>query len=220
MYENSGFWRRFICNLFDFLISAVVIFVIFYFLIPTKENFYNNTYYYGSFSLCILWIMIYFILVPIIFNKQTLFQKLFNLKTLDQSGKKINFKTFIIKNLFNGAFWIVILVLFISLIKLSDFNNQDLTNLKSGFWNDIKKNLIAILISYWFLLQFIANISIILNKSRLSIIDKITHTRVVINKYKNIIKNEELKLIPYYSELPHFEYFNDHEREEHEFKEK
>ncbi|UUD36631.1 RDD family protein [Mycoplasmopsis citelli] len=214
MFENSGFWRRFICNLLDFLISLAVIIFIFYFLAPLNvEKLQKISFrFYGSFLLCLVWIALYFIFIPLYFNKQTLFQSIFNLKMINLNNQNISLKTFLIRNLFNGGFWIIVFSTFMILIQVNDFDLNKLPNLKNTFGNQIKQNIVAVLISYWFLLHFITNISIIINKKRLSIIDKITHTRVVINKYKAVIKPQELKLIPYYCELPKFEYFKSDER--------
>ncbi|VEU75916.1 RDD family protein [Mycoplasmopsis columboralis] len=216
MYENSGFWRRFISNLLDFLTSlGVLVGVVYFFLPKNKEDFQNNPiYFYGTILSAIIWVILYFFIIPYFFEQQTIFQRIFKLKVIQKNHTKLSWKQFIIRNLFAGGFWIIIFTFVMILIQISDFNfeNNQTVEFVSSFKTKFAQSFISALISYWFLFQFINNVMIIVNKKRLNLIDYISKTRVVIDKFIPLINEQEIKLIPYYSELPTFEYYKNIER--------
>ncbi|MFV8401005.1 RDD family protein [Mycoplasma sp. 005V] len=209
MYKNAGFFKRFFSNLIDFvLFIAIAIAIIF--IGKPNDITTNSKYYYLSMILIMIWLNCYYILFPFLIGGKTPGMWIFNLKLLSNVDKKFHYTLILKRNILGCLF--VTLNFIIVLIATASIDLNQFKDIKQANENvniQIITAIITALMGTWFLLQTLGYVLLIFYKKRLTIIDIAFSSRVVEDKYLEIIASKDIILIPYYYTERTFKYYNE-----------
>ena len=199
MKENkiAGFWIRLVSKLFDVVVFASITILIAHFFLQ-RENGYLKfvepwTFYVWAF-LAILLLLLIFIIIPILFNGQSLGMFIFRLKIIFENPRK-KFLTMIKRELAFSGIWIINLFFLIIFINHTLINKLAIEQKNVEYLNfeKIRIGVFTSVGSISFIIQWIFSFSIIVRNNKIGIHDKISSSKVVF-KYKlvKISKSEPL----------------------------
>ena len=199
MKENkiAGFWIRLVSKLFDVVVFASITILIAHFFLQ-RENGYLKfvepwTFYVWAF-LAILLLLLIFIIIPILFNGQSLGMFIFRLKIIFENPRK-KFLTMIKRELAFSGIWIINLFFLIIFINHTLINKLAIEQKNVEYLNfeKIRIGVFTSVGSISFIIQWIFSFSIIVRSNKIGIHDKISSSKVVF-KYRlvKISKSEPL----------------------------
>ncbi|QSF13873.1 RDD family protein [Mycoplasma sp. Mirounga ES2805-ORL] len=205
LWKNASFWMRLLINIIDFVLFALPVSIIYYFLVGNFEHVMSLNYYlFILFSNLISFIL--FILIPIILNNKTIGMLICNVKTINQNNlsKWSKIKNVIKSSISSFGFFLLVSIIFLSTIYGNELNEfKKYINSSS----DIKKNspakfvfterFIVTITSIWFFISIINYAIIIVSKSKLGFYDFLNNRRIVYNKpFTQYEVNKKIKLVP------------------------
>ncbi|MFV8515691.1 hypothetical protein [Mycoplasma sp. Z244B] len=134
---------------------------------------------------------------------------IFNLKLISDVDKKFHY-TLILKRNILGCFFVtlnfIIVLSATASIDLSQY--KDMNEANSNPTIQAITAIITALMGTWFLLQTLGYILLIFYKKRLTILDIAFASRIVEDKYLEVIASKDIILIPYYYTERTFRYYN------------
>ncbi|MFV8471493.1 RDD family protein [Mycoplasma sp. B6188] len=209
MYKNAGFFKRFFSNLIDFILFIAIAIAIIFISKPDGNLTTNHKYYYTSMILIVIWLNCYYILFPYLIGGKTIGMWIFNLKLISDVDKKFHY-TLILKRNILGCFFVtlnfIIVLSATASIDLSQY--KDMNEANSNPTIQAITAIITALMGTWFLLQTLGYILLIFYKKRLTILDIAFASRIVEDKYLEVIASKDIILIPYYYTERTFRYYN------------
>ncbi|WP_406613641.1 RDD family protein [Mycoplasma corogypsi] len=207
--------RRFLANVADFAILAGSIWLLFYIVVFKNKILTDKNIavvFYTPIILWLVWLNFYLVIYPIWTKGQTLMYQLFQIMIIDTQTKQFSYLAILKRNYLLAFYLDFILLLALVLIYPSDIIAFDAQGAAIHLTdNQNIRYLIASKFIYVFMtvLAFIVAVTpfvMIFNKKKLSLIDLVSHTRVV---YKNIrVLNiaEEIVFYPFKSNLKNYYY--------------
>ncbi|MHA3802102.1 RDD family protein [Mycoplasma sp. HF14] len=209
MYKNAGFFKRFFSNVIDFILFISIAIAI-VFIAQPNTLIYKSSYFYGSMCLIMIWLNCYYVLFPMLIGGKSIGMWIFNLKLIANEDKKFHY-TLILKRNILGCFFVTLnfIIVLIStssmdLSKIQLFNNK---NLDPSI--QVISAIITAFMGTWFLLQTLGYVLLIFYKKKLTLIDIAFSSRIVEDKYIELVESKDIILIPYYYTERTFKYYDD-----------
>ncbi|MGZ9762870.1 RDD family protein [Mycoplasma sp. 5912] len=201
MYQNVNFLRRFTIDLINFIIYAIVIYLIFWgfshnSVIKEKINALN---YYLAFVIAIFWSNLYYFFFPWLTKGKMFGEYIFKCKVIDTDSKVFKIKMLLKRNIIAAFFISFIFLFFLATIYPSDIKVTDkkIPQLNESIKNDIAIKVSTTLFSILGFTKFANYFLLVFWKKRLSLTDFLTNSRVVFNKQIEATSNNQYILEPF-----------------------
>ncbi|WLP85854.1 RDD family protein [Mycoplasma seminis] len=201
MYKNAGFFKRFFSNLIDFVLVVAFIFAIAA-LVHWK--------YYQTLGISLIWINCYYILFPLIWKGKTIGMLILNLKVINSADKKFHYYLIFKRNVL-GCFFItlnvVIILIAAGIMQKKLGNSLDEQTIKSTLSGQVLTGILTAFMGTWFIIQTLGYFMLIFSKRKLTLLDISFNSRIVEDKYLELIEEKDIILLPYYYTERKFRYF-------------
>ncbi|MCU4116998.1 RDD family protein [Mycoplasma zalophi] len=193
---KASFWRRFLSMIIDFIIFFGFLLITSILVIDKKiANFHKNYFYYIWIVLIIIYILLIWIIIPIISKGQTIGMLITKLKIIPSLDKyKLN-NVILQRQILFAWLWIIVLCLFIifvspeTFIEASKLNKQTINQLTIT-----QRGFISIPLTLSAVTAFMDSFLIITTakNSRISWNDSFSNSFVVYkNKFETIIEDDD-----------------------------
>ncbi|QGZ97681.1 hypothetical protein GE118_02585 [Mycoplasma sp. NEAQ87857] len=215
MYQNSGLLRRFFANLFDFILT-IFISIVFFATVLNKTNDHNlvditksTKLFYTPFILMLFWINFYYIVMPLLFKGRTLFYWIFGIKIIYTQTKTFDWKLIVKRNYLGCLYFSIVIILFLVFIHPNHFHFKDnKIALDNTIYTQIVIKVLSIFLYVWVVILGFGSIFMIFNRKKLTLIDKITDSRVVLKDQIILEEKQEIMLLPFYNYHRNYKYLN------------
>lgn len=189
---QAGFWIRLLARMIDLIIFGLIM-VGSALINLRKDNFWyfqDNWFFYVWILFNILILFLMFILLPVLFNGQTLGMFVTRIKITFQEKDK--WKSIIKRELFFAITWIILLVIIGAVVNHTLFAKYARTHqkdIKYSSWEQIRISIVTTVASLLTLIQMVCAISVVVRKPHPGIHDSYSKTKTVwINKFTTINK--------------------------------
>lgn len=198
---NAGFWIRLSARLLDLIFILLISFISLYPNLQKNNNewqFVNNVAFYIWLFTFMFMVFGYFIVLPFVWNGQTIFMRLLKIRIKFNNDENI-FKSILIRESMFSLMWIFMAILYGLLINHTLAFKYSLRNQKDLFsdWERVRINLFATVGSIYMTVQFIFAISIVIRKNKIGLHDSTSNTETIwINKMIKEKKNKKIEIKP------------------------
>lgn len=184
---QTGFWIRLLARIIDLTIFATI--SIGFALINLHKEatwyFKDNWFFYVWMMFNVLILFVMFVLLPIIFNGQTLGMFITRIKIIYENDNKV--KSIFKRELFFSITWIVLVICVALLINHTLFvkyAKSDQKNIKYTSWESLRISIVTTVASLLTLMQMIVAISVVVRKPHPGLHDSYSKTKTVwVNKF-------------------------------------
>lgn len=200
MHKNISVFPRLLTGIIDFGLFLGLIIINYYFLIVWQVKININHFYYFLFFSSII-AAILFIWIPLFFQARTIGMLILRTQFLPVKKEISTIKLVLKKAQLTFFMWLLLVIIFLITVRPDNFHefSKYHQNFNYQDWSlNIGLRTISSLLGLWILLTFINLFSVIWSIKNLSLLDKLTETRLVwIKHFENKEKLENVKLIPY-----------------------
>lgn len=189
---QTGFWIRLLARMIDLMIFAAISvgFALINLHKDTSWYFKDNWFFYIWMMFNVLILFVMFILLPVIFNGQTLGMFITRIKISFEDNNKL--KSILKRELFFSITWIILVICVGLLINHTLFVKYAKTNqkdIKYTNWENLRISIVTTIASLLTLMQMVVSISVVVRKPHPGIHDSYSKTKTVwVNKFTEVKK--------------------------------